>query len=106
MDVQAEIVGKQVELLKEEVDSFKQRSITKDIGFVLDKHKKYRLESEDLENVKIEYIQLGFLVKSEITLIAGKSGGRKSLTALAISNMALMNNTVDHVLYFYMDHSI
>ncbi len=105
-DAQAEIVGKQIELLKEEVDSFKQRSITKDIGFVLDKHKKYRLESEDLANVKIEYIQLGFLVKSEITLIAGKSGGGKSLTALAISNMALMNNKVDHVLYFDMDNSI
>ena len=36
-DAQAEIVGKQIELLKEEVDSFKQRSVTKDIGFVLDK---------------------------------------------------------------------
>lgn len=63
------------------------------------------LSSEEIENEKFDYIIDNFIVKAEITLTAAAPGSGKSLTTIAIANMALEQNKVSHVFYFDLDNA-
>lgn len=63
------------------------------------------VKHNDLKNVQLKYLFPNLIVKNEITLIAAKPSGGKSLTTVALSNMALLNQSITFVFYFDLDNS-
>ena len=66
----------------------------------------YNLNQEYLENLKTDYLYDNFIVKNEVTMFAAKPSSGKSLTTLALVNMALEANKVEYVFYFDLDNSL
>lgn len=66
----------------------------------------FNYETLDSDKSKIEYIINNLIVKNEITMIASKPSGGKSLTALGICTSFLKQSIEHKVVYFDLDNSI
>ena len=67
---------------------------------------KCNINSKKLDSIRVEYVLDNFILKNEITMIAAKPSSGKSLTTLAIANMALDNGRAKQVFYFDLDNSL
>lgn len=102
---QSIVVEKNITNLQFRLDEFQTRKKNKIDNSMFDWLHNIRVQSEDLENLHIEFIFEKLIVKKEITMFAAKPGGGKSLTTVAISNMSLQNKDVELVFYFDLDNS-
>lgn len=67
---------------------------------------KFDLSVDFDDKIEIEYLLEELLVKHEITMFASSPGTGKSLSAIAMSNMALDNGTISKVVYFDDDNGL
>jgi len=101
-----EIVKQEILQLKKETDVFFNKKLKTIDNQIIDKFNLMSLKSKDMSCISITYIVPNFIIKAEITMIAGKPGGGKSLTTVAICNQALLNKSAKYVFYFDFDNSI
>lgn len=101
---QVEMLNNEIEVLKSQIyTSGQKRAFDDKMESVLDK---FDLEFSKFEQVKLEFIKSGLIVKNELTMIAAKPASGKSLVSIAIANMALDENKVNRVVYFDYDNGL
>ena len=64
----------------------------------------FDLDPKKIKDIKFEYLLPNFFVKNEITMFAAPPSSGKSLLAVALSNMFLVQNTLKNVIYFDADN--
>lgn len=101
-----EIVKQQILQLKKETEVFFNKKLRNIDNGLIERLNLMSLKSKDMSNISTTYLISDFIVDSEITMIAGKPGGGKSLTMVAICNEIMLNKSAKYVFYFDFDNSI
>jgi len=102
-DEEIEVVEAEIENLKNQIG----QKESKKVDDLINRFDKFNLNQKKLEEIKVEYLSdNNLIVKNELTMIAAKPSSGKSLTTLALANMALQANTIDYVFYFDLDNSL
>ena len=95
------IILDEIEKLKKEIGLDEAQKWDDNIDDWLDR---FDLNPEELENIEVEYLVENLIVKQEISMIFAPAGTGKSLGAVDIANMSLLNGKVERVLYFDLDN--
>jgi len=104
-DEQFDIVKESSGKLEKVVNKFQSKILKKITKNDFENYSNLCIKVCDLTGLSVSYLLKNFIVESEITMIAGKPGGGKSITAVAMCNYALKNNLVDYIFYFDFDNS-
>ena len=100
-----DVIKSEIIRIENELSKYKIKQVLPIDQDFLTKLSKTRIEADDLDDKDLVYLYEKFLVKGEISLIAAKPSGGKSITTMALSNMALLKNDVTYVFYFDLDNS-
>lgn len=101
---QVEILSKEIEILKSKIyTSGQKRAFDDKLESAFDK---FDLDLSIFDQMKLEFIKNGLIVKNEVTMLAAKPGSGKSLVAVAIVNMALDEYKIDRAIYFDYDNGL
>ena len=98
------VIRSEIIKLESKLSTYKQRQLGEIDEEFLKSINQTRVEAIDLEDKTLIYLYRNLIVKAEITLIAAKPSSGKSLTTMALSNMALQDNA-NYVFYFDLDNS-
>jgi replicative DNA helicase len=98
------VIRSEIIKLESKLSTYKQRQLGEIDEEFLKSINPTRVEAIDLEDKTLIYLYRNLIVKAEITLIAAKPSSGKSLTTMALSNMALQDN-INYVFYFDLDNS-
>jgi len=102
-DEEIEVIEAEIENLKNQIG----QKESKKVDDLINQFEKFNLNQKKLEEIRVEYLSdNNLIVKNEVTMIAAKPSSGKSLTTLALANMALQANTIDYVFYFDLDNSL
>ncbi len=102
-DEDIEVIEAEIENLKNQIG----QKESKKVDDLINQFEKFNLNQKKLEEIRVEYLSdNNLIVKNEVTMIAAKPSSGKSLTTLALANMALQANRVDYVFYFDLDNSL
>lgn len=100
----SEILQKEIDHLYGKLPVLSEYQQVKKLDVFLDK---FDLSVDfDDNKIDIKYLLDGILVKHEITMFASSPGTGKSLSAIAITNMALDKGTISKVVYFDDDNGL
>jgi len=102
-ELDLEAIDHEIQGLQNLNDLKQKKSITQSM---FDWFSKFSVNLSELAKSKVEYLIDGLIVKSDLTMIAGKPGVGKTLSLVAIINMALHAGTIKTVFYFDMDNSL
>ncbi|SFP02506.1 DnaB-like helicase N-terminal domain-containing protein [Hydrogenimonas thermophila] len=95
------IILNEIEKLKKEIGLDEAQKWDDNIDDWLDR---FDLDPDELENIEVEYLVDNLIVKQEISMIFAPAGTGKSLGAVDIANMSLINEKVERALYFDLDN--
>jgi replicative DNA helicase len=101
---QVEILTKEIKVLKSQIYLSDQKKTFDDkLESVFDN---FDLDLSKFDQMKLEFIKSGLIVKHEVTMLAAKPASGKSLVAIAMANMALEESKVNRIIYFDYDNGI
>lgn len=106
LDKEKEYIQHTITFLINKIDELENSEISNDDFDSILNTNIFNYEKLQNDNLAIEYILDNFIVKNEITMVASKPSGGKSLTALGICTKFLNQSTDNKVVYFDLDNSI
>ena len=93
-------IEKEIENIKQSLNLRAEKTLNQ-LNNMLDS---FDLNPEKIENTKFEYLYPNFVVKNEITMFAAPPASGKSLVAVALCNMFLLENAIKNVIYIDADN--
>ena len=99
----SEALQKEIDRLYGQLPTLSEHQQIKKLDVFLDK---FDLSIDFDQKIETSFILAGLLVKREITMFASAPGTGKSLSTIAMANMALNDESVSKVVYFDDDNGL